>query len=77
MGAAAQAGMAVVVASRIGVGSTTKGSYGYPGSEADLQRRGAVMAGARSPRKARRLLWVLLAAGADIDRIRTEFALRG
>jgi L-asparaginase len=67
----------VVVASRTGTGSTLTSMYGFPGSESDLLRRGAVMAGWLDPRKARLLLTVLLMLGyADRD-IAAEFARRG
>jgi L-asparaginase len=67
----------VVVASRTGTGSTLASTYGFPGSESDLLRRGAVMAGWLDPRKARLLLTVLLMLGyADRD-IAAEFARRG
>jgi len=55
----------VVVASRTGAGSTASRTYSYPGSEMDLSRRGAWLAGWLPPRKARILLWTALAAGAD------------
>jgi L-asparaginase len=67
----------VVVASRTGGGSTLTRTYGFPGSESDLLRRGAVLAGWLDPRKSRLLLWALLALGRDGDRIRQEFQSRG
>ncbi|WAH60051.1 asparaginase [Pseudomonas silvicola] len=51
--------MPVWVATRTGAGCTAQASYGFAGSEMDLQRRGVVMAGALDARKARILLWVL------------------
>ncbi|GAA5232668.1 asparaginase [Verticiella sediminum] len=55
----------VVIASRTGAGPTTRATYGYVGSEIDLIHRGAFMAGWLEARKARLLLWALLAGGAD------------
>lgn len=67
----------VVVATRSGGGRTTTRLYGYPGSESDLIAKGAIMAGSLAPLKARLLLWVLVANGADRDTIRREFLVRG
>jgi L-asparaginase len=67
----------VVMATRTGAGRTATRKYGYPGAEIDLLRRGVIMAGALSARKARLLLWALLGAGAGRERIAREFALRG
>jgi L-asparaginase len=67
----------VVVASRTGAGPTHTATYGFPGSESDLLRRGALMAGWLDPRKARVLLWALLAGGASRDDVARELALRG
>lgn len=50
----------VVLASRTGSGSTAQASYGFVGSEMDLIRKGALMAGFLCPRKARILLWLLI-----------------
>lgn len=50
----------VIIASRTGSGPTAQASYGFMGSEMDLIRRGATMAGFLCPRKARVLLWLLL-----------------
>ncbi|WP_153394476.1 asparaginase [Ornithinicoccus halotolerans] len=69
--------MPVVVASRTGAGSTLRHTYGYPGSECDLVDRGALMAGWLAPRKARLLLWALLAAEASADRLGAELTRRG
>jgi L-asparaginase len=55
----------IVIASRTGSGSTGARTYGFPGSEIDLARRGALFSGWLGPRKARLLLWLLLATGAQ------------
>nr|NLD40717.1 asparaginase [Actinomycetales bacterium] len=70
-------GTPVVIASRSGSGTTLERTYGYPGAEVDLIRRGFVMGGYLSGRKCRLLLHVLLADGAGPERIREEFAARG
>ncbi|MEZ5102116.1 MAG: asparaginase [Thermoleophilia bacterium] len=61
--AAVDAGVPVVVASRCGAGPTLAETYGVPGTEIDLRRRGALMAGALAARKARLRLAVALALG--------------
>lgn len=68
--------MPVVFATRTGAGSTLSRTYGFAGSEADLLARGAVPAGWLDPRKARVLLWSLLASGAGTDQVRAEFRRR-
>ncbi|HEX2177357.1 MAG TPA: asparaginase [Nocardioidaceae bacterium] len=73
----ALARVAVVVASRTGAGTTLSGTYGFTGSESDLLRRGAVLAGWLDPRKSRLLLWALLALGLGQEEVRAEFARRG
>jgi L-asparaginase len=50
----------VIIATRTGSGSTAQSTYGFVGSEMDLSRKGAQMAGFLCPRKARVLLWLLL-----------------
>lgn len=60
----------LVVASRCGF--ATKNTYGYAGSEVDLQKNGALMSGMLDARKARILLWCVLGrvlgAGRDLAR---------
>jgi len=56
-------GIPTVIASRCGDGPTLRDTYAVPGTEIDLQRRGALMAGAISPLKARLRLAVGLANG--------------
>ncbi len=67
----------VVVASRTGGGSTLTETYDFPGSEHDLARRGALLAGWLDPRKARLLLWAALSAGMSREQVAHEFAVRG
>ena len=52
-----------VVAARCGAGPTLRRTYAVPGTEIDLQARGAVMAGAISAPKARLRLAVAIARG--------------
>jgi L-asparaginase len=64
----------ILIATRTGANATATATYGYPGSEIDLIRRGAIMAGWRSPRKARILLWALIAAGLEGEALRASIA---
>ncbi|NMM01663.1 asparaginase [Paraburkholderia sp. RP-4-7] len=63
----------IVVSSRTGSGSTAARTYGFSGSEIDLSRRGALFSGWLGPRKARLLLWLLLATGAPRNACATAF----
>ncbi|MDO5672456.1 MAG: asparaginase [Actinomycetaceae bacterium] len=65
----------VIITSRTGAGSTTRHTYGYPGAELDLLKRGVELGGHLSARKARILLWAIL-SGAHKDDWRQQFALR-
>jgi L-asparaginase len=64
----------VVVASRTGAGTTFRDTYGFTGSESDLIKRGAVMAGWLCPRKARVLLRLALGSQSTVEDV---FAARG
>jgi len=64
----------VVFATRTGAGETLRSSYGYPGSETDLLRRGLIGAGRLDVRKTRMALQLLLSNAADKLDIRDFFS---
>lgn len=63
----------VVVASRTGSGICATKTYGYKGSEMDLQNIGCIMSGWLSPIKSRLLLMLLLANNMNLEQIKKEF----
>jgi L-asparaginase len=69
--------MPVVLATRTGSGSVLRQTYGFPGSESDLRRRGCVPAGFLHPYKARLLLQFAVGAGASSAQIGAAFAVAG
>ncbi|MET8908524.1 asparaginase domain-containing protein [Micromonospora sp. NPDC004551] len=67
----------VVLASRTGAGSVLRNTYGAVGSETDLRKRGLVCGGLLDPYKAKVLLRLLLAGGADRAAITGAFDRHG
>lgn len=66
--------MPVVLAARGRTGRVLTRTYGFPGSETDLLRRGLLPAGTLDAVKARVLLTLLLRDGAPPERMREAFA---
>ncbi|HZM84035.1 MAG TPA: asparaginase, partial [Candidatus Limnocylindrales bacterium] len=71
------AGMPVVLASRTAAGPVLRKTYGFAGSERDLNARGLMPAGYLDPYKVRVLLIAALAAQADRARIAAAVAVAG
>lgn len=74
LAALTEAGVPVVIATRIPRGGTSTHHYDYPGSEVDLIARGCTMAGLLRPAQARLLLQAALAAGCGSGAVTAAFA---
>lgn len=66
----------VVLSSRTGAGPVLQSTYGFAGSERDLIERGVIRAGWLDARKARLLLYSLLAADVSTETLRATFSAR-
>lgn len=62
----------VVIASRTGAGITLRLTYGFPGSERDLESRGMIVGNTLDGLKSRLLLTLLLRSGRGRDQIHDE-----
>lgn len=69
--------MPVILASRTGAGELLRGTYGFPGSETDLLKRGLIHGGVLDGPKAKLLLALLLSAGAARETIVAAFSAIG
>lgn len=63
----------VVLASRTGRGEVLRETYGFPGSESDLLKRGLISASHLDGPKARLLLELLLLSGTEKDEVQGTF----
>lgn len=66
-------GIVVLVASRTSQSGTAHALYGYAGAEADLLRRGIILTGQLSARKARLAVFLMLDADFSSTQIRQKF----
>ena len=69
--------MPVVLASRTGAGEVLRGTYGFPGSETDLLKRGLIHGGILDGPKAKLLLTLLSLAGAESGTVLEAFTAIG
>jgi L-asparaginase len=70
---AAQGRFDGLVIAAMGAGHVLAATYGFPGFETDLLGRGLISAGFLDPLKARLLLHLLLARGADREQVAAAF----
>jgi L-asparaginase len=73
MEAGVNKGIPVVAVSRCSMGSVLTRTYGFPGSESDLVRRGVIMGRGITGPKARMKLTLALAAGEGLIQIKKRF----